>query len=254
MQTEHPVRRVRDFPVTVASEKACSLLPIGLTSPRKPVAESEMTVMNCRNLLLSSVASIIAAAFFFTGTTALFAEEPPLEPGGKVTVRIEDGTRVKGIVTGEDENFLILVTPAGVEVKIPKTAIVSRREAGELRPDPNYSRLMFAPTGRPLKKGEGYFSDYWVLFPGVAYGVTEHFSILAGFSVLPGVSLDEQAGYIAPRLGKCFTERFAASVGTMFASFGGELTAGIAFATATWGPLDRCLTAGLGIDYSRRRG
>ena len=33
--------------------------------------------------------------------------------------------------------------------------------------DPNESRLMFAPTGRPLGKGNGYFSDHYVLFPGV---------------------------------------------------------------------------------------
>jgi len=31
--------------------------------------------------------------------------------------------------------------------------------------DPNYTRLFFAPTGRALKKGAGYFSDYELVFP-----------------------------------------------------------------------------------------
>ena len=33
--------------------------------------------------------------------------------------------------------------------------------------DPNYTRLFFAPTGRALKKGSGYFADYELVFPGV---------------------------------------------------------------------------------------
>lgn len=203
--------------------------------------------MNIRIPFLSSAAAAMVALCCLFPAEVIFAGDATQPKGVEITVRAEDGTSVEGIVIWEDENSITILTPAGVEATIPKAAIVTRKEAGALHPDPNYSRLMFAPTGRPLKKGEGYFSDYWVLFPGVAYGVTGNFSILGGFSIIPGVALDEQAAYIAPRLGKNFTDTFAASFGAIFASFGGEFAAGIAFATATWGPLDRCVTAGCGI-------
>ena len=32
-----------------------------------------------------------------------------------------------------------------------------------------------------LKKGEGYFSDYELFFPGIAYGVTDNVTIGGGF-------------------------------------------------------------------------
>ena len=67
--------------------------------------------------------------------------------------------------------------------------------------DPNYSRLLFSPTGRPLKKGDGYFSDYELLFPGVAVGLTDNLSIAGGVSLIPGLGLDEQVLYVSPKLG-----------------------------------------------------
>ncbi len=60
----------------------------------------------------------------------------------------------------------------------------------------NHTRLLFSPTGRPLGKGQGYFSDHYVVFPSVAYGLTDNLSIGAGMSVVPGMSLDEQLLYV----------------------------------------------------------
>jgi len=51
---------------------------------------------------------------------------------------------------------------------------------------------MFAPTGRPLGKGDGYFSNHYVVFPGVTYGITDHVSVAGGVSVVPAVRLGDQ--------------------------------------------------------------
>jgi hypothetical protein len=136
----------------------------------------------------------------------------------------------------------------------------SAQEASEApTPDPTPSptptdvldtRLLFSPTGRPLAKGAGYFSDHYVLFPGIAYGLTDNFSIAAGMSVLPGYGLGEQLFYISPRLGKQFSENLAVSGGAVYAS-GGEglnnddVSAG--FAMATFGRPDRSVTVGGGV-------
>jgi hypothetical protein len=117
--------------------------------------------------------------------------------------------------------------------------------------DPNYSRLLFAPTGRPLEKGDGYLSDYELLFPGGAYGITDNLSIAGGVSVIPGLGLDEQLLYVSPKLGWNLSDRAAVSVGGLFARAGGgeydqAESLGIGYAVGTFGRRDRSLSVGLG--------
>jgi hypothetical protein len=121
----------------------------------------------------------------------------------------------------------------------------------EIRPsDSNDTRLLFSPTGRPLKKGEGYFSDHYVVFPGVAYGLTDNLSIGAGVTVIPGLGLGEQLFYVAPRFGKQFSENVAVSTGILYAG-GGDLNdetgLGVGFGMATFGKPDKSLTIGGGV-------
>ncbi len=47
-------------------------------------------------------------------------------------------------------------------------------------PNPNATRLFFAPTARMLKKGEGYFADYFIFFPTFTFGVTNNFTLGGG--------------------------------------------------------------------------
>lgn len=116
--------------------------------------------------------------------------------------------------------------------------------------DPNYSRLMFAPTGRPLAKGDGYFSDYEVLFPGAAYGLTDNVSIAGGVSVIPGLGLGEQVFYVAPKIGWNLGDRGAVAVGGLLASASDDRnreSLGIGYAVGTLGGRDRSVSVGLGV-------
>ena len=117
--------------------------------------------------------------------------------------------------------------------------------------DPNYSRLMFAPTGRPLRQGDGYFSDHELVFPGFSYGVTDNVSVSGGVSTIPGLGLSEQLVYFSPKVGFELSDRAAVSVGAFAAGVGGaddDLgTLGIVFAVGTFGTRDHSLTAGLGL-------
>lgn len=119
--------------------------------------------------------------------------------------------------------------------------------------DPNETRLLFAPTGRPLPAGSGYFSDHFVVFPGLTYGLTDHLSIGGGMSFVPGIEADEQLFFLAPRLAKQFTPDFAASAGVLFAR-GADTNGGVqvAFSMATFGEPDASATVGLGVARSTR--
>jgi hypothetical protein len=120
----------------------------------------------------------------------------------------------------------------------------------ERRTDPNYSRLMFAPTGRPLRKGDGYFSDYELVFPGFAVGVTDNLSLAGGVSTIPGLGLTEQLVYFSPKVGFNLSDRASVSVGGLIAGVGGDDdlgTLGIAFGVGTFGSADHSVSVGLGL-------
>lgn len=111
-------------------------------------------------------------------TTATFGQD-------NSTVQLRDGTSVKARFIVEEGDSLIVTTDLGVLMVIPLGAVARRQilDNGASAPstsDPSYSRLMLAPTGRPLAEGDGYLSDHYVLFPAVAYGITDNVSLLGG--------------------------------------------------------------------------
>jgi hypothetical protein len=172
-----------------------------------------------------------------------------------VTITLKDGGTLVGTIVAEDEGGVTLRTTSGVELKLPKQAIASREakepksEAPANGPptDPNESRLMFAPTGRPLGKGNGYFSDHYVLFPGFAYGLTKNLSLSGGVSTIPGLGLSEQIFYVSASSGWKIHDKAAFAVGGFVTAGQPEDTFGAAalFGVSTFGPPDRSLSAGL---------
>lgn len=171
-----------------------------------------------------------------------------------VTIRLKDGSTLLARIVDQNDDRLKIVTAGGVAMELPRESVdrIEQRSTpdAESRPsDSNYTRLLFSPTGRPLEKGTGYFSDHYVVFPGVTYGVTDNFSISGGVSVIPGLGLSEQLFYVAPRFGKQFSDRVAVSGGVLYARGGeddeGQL--GLGFAMATFGQPDKSLTVGGGV-------
>jgi hypothetical protein len=178
-----------------------------------------------------------------------------IAPDSVVSIEFKDGTVLKGKITSHLDSTLVIETMGGIEAKALITTVLSIKPLyGHIikdtfyRYDPNYSRLMFGPTGRPLKKGDGYLTDYYVFFPGVAYGFTNNFSVLAGFSILPGAGLKDQLKYVAPRFGKQFSDQFALSAGVFYLGVS-DFGLGVAFASGTYGYPDKSFTLGIGYGY-----
>jgi len=197
------------------------------------------------------IARALMVVFLLAGAGAARAG-PPTGPERVVRIELRDGTRLVGRIVADEPERLRVQTLEGLEIEVPRSAIVSLRtdgEAGPARSDPNYSRLMFAPTGRPLRKGDGYFSDYELLFPGVAYGVTDNLSLAAGVSVIPGLGLGEQLFYVSPKLGFRLSDRAALSAGGLVAGSGTDegWSAGILFAVGTFGSENKSVSVGVGM-------
>jgi hypothetical protein len=186
------------------------------------------------------------------------ADEVAARPEERVTVILKDGGRLVGTIVGEDEAAITLKTGTGLELRLVRDAIASVEhgksadDGGPPMPtDPNETRLMFSPTGRPLGKGNGYVSNHYVLFPGFAYGLTKNLSFGGGFSTIPGLGLDEQVFYVSAQAGGKVSEKAGFSFGGAYAAAPAgdddDQAAAVAYGVTTFGRPDRSLTLGFAL-------
>lgn len=176
-------------------------------------------------------------------------------------VRLRDGSVLVGRIERESDTQVVLITRSGARVEIPRGEIVSMR-AVQARPDgtvwaddANGSRLFFTSTGRPLPKGAGYVSSYWLFFPFVGYGVTDWLTIAGGTPIVPG--LFGEAFYIAPKITVYNRGKLAISGGTLsfFVTDAiEEGNAGILYGVGTYGSSDNAITLGAGWFYAQTDG
>lgn len=172
-------------------------------------------------------------------------------------VRLKDGSNLIGQVVSETEAIVVLVTRSGARVEIPRSEIVSMRRivAGASgtpwREDANGSRLFFSSTGRPLPKGQGYVSSFWLFFPFVGYGLTDWFTIAGGTPILPGAV--GEVFYLAPKATLLNRGKTSVSLGALSFFLTDAIekgNAGILYGVGTYGSKDNAVTLGAGWFYA----
>lgn len=217
------------------------------------------------------LSAIIAFAALVAPLSSAGAQvRPTLKPAAEGRVQritLHDGSELRGRIRSVGDSTVEFESSLGVTV-IPIASIMAVKEElpGTVRrgryyfPNPNETRLLFAPTGRMLPAGEGYLSDYWIFFPGLAVGVTDRFTMGGGMSVFPGIGIGDQIFYITPKVGIVQGPKFSAAVGVLAAGLpfdasgtGGNSTAGVAYGVGTWGEPDGSFTAGLGYGFVNGR-
>ena len=205
-----------------------------------------------------ALASLLAA----TPATAqqVAPAQAPIEvpaPDALQELVLKDGTRAFGRVEQVDGDRVSFRTTAGAVIAVERAQIVSVRAAagrivnGEFRPaDPNPTRLFFAPTGRSLKRGEGYVGVYEILLPFVQVGVTDRISVGAGTPLIFGFD-GEHPFWFTPKAQVLNLEKTQAAVGIMHFMNVGDGSFGIAYGVVTQGSADSAITLGAGYAYER---
>ncbi len=169
---------------------------------------------------------------------------------------LKDGSTIFGRVVSVTADTVSLQTSGAGFIQLPLASIkdVQERKVVDFHegeywfPNPNSTRLFFAPTGQMLQQGEGYVSDYLLFFPGVAYGVTDNFTIGGGVSLLPA-AVDEQLYYLTPKVGVSIAERVHLAAGVLFAGGKGG-TGGIGYGVATFGDGNASASIGGGYGFA----
>lgn len=217
-------------------------------------------MLNRRRVLAFTFLVVFAAG-------PIYAQEPArpattnAAASAVVEVRLTDGSVLFGTVVSETPASIVIQTVSGVVVTLARQQITSLEPAsgavvdGEFRrADANATRLLFAPTGRTLAKGEGYVGVFEVLLPFVQVGVTDTFSMGAGTPLVFFGDESSRPVWLTPKLQVYHQGRTSASIGVMhFVVFGEDVRMGMAYGVVTRGTADNAWTAGASWAYARYR-
>ena len=206
-------------------------------------------------------AATVAAPRIAAQDTTATANLRPTPDSQLVKLTLRDGSVLIGRVIEVSPTVLVFASALGTST-IPRTSVrkvetsASRAlHEGEFWPeDPSRTRLFFAPTGRMLRRGEGYFSDAYVFFPSVQGGLTDRVNFGGGMSLFPGVGLDEQVYFVTPKVGIIARPKLNVAVGALVAGmpdFFEDSPVGLAYGVATYGGEDASVTFGSGFGFSR---
>jgi hypothetical protein len=170
-------------------------------------------------------------------------------------ITLKDGSTIFGRIVSVNADTVSFDSGAG-RIQLAAGAIreIKTIAEGDLRegeywfPNPNSTRLFFAPSGQMLKQGEGYFSDYELFFPGVAYGLTDNVTLGGGFSLFPAAA-EDQVYYVTPKIGVSLSDKVHVAAGMLFAGTKGG-TGGVYYGVGTYGDGDASVSLGAGYGFA----
>jgi hypothetical protein len=215
----------------------------------------------------------LAAALLFVVTGRAGAQQAaphPAVPEGQLripdslhsqVIELRDGSSLIGRIAEVRGDTVVFAT-AVTRVLVPRTAIMSVREIGNpvvapngevWLPDPGVTRLLFAPTGRMLAQGDGYFSNAYLFFLGFFQAPSDRVTIGGGMSIIPSDDfLENNAYYLMPKVGLVQSERVNVAVGGLVGVVPGAdgASGGIAYGVATLGARESNLTLGAGYGFN----
>lgn len=227
-------------------------------TPRRVVSRSVAT-------LTVAVAALLAIPGSAHAQDPVIRDTATADSSRMYVMRTRDGSQFVGRLVRATVDSVYFVS-AGGPVTVPRSIVVELRQIGKgaLRQgiywasNPNDTRLLIAPTGRMLAKGEGYFSDTYLLLLLFAGGLSSRFTLGGGLSIVPSDDFfRNNIYYITPKVGLVQSPNVNVAVGGFFGFAGWDLSDteedvgsfGILYGVATFGSSDAHVTVGSGLGY-----
>lgn len=225
----------------------------------------------CREFVYATAAFCCISAIFSAAAGSAFAQT---SKGSRLELKIPDSAHVQILTTRHGSTLIGRIVEIGeleiqfetdlgrIPVSIAAIEDIEEVPASSFRsgkywfPNPNVTRLYFAPTGRMLKRGSGYFYDVYLFFPGFTYAVTDNVTVGGGMSLIPDVDIEDQVFYLTPKVGVTAAKDLNLAVGALlinvpdFDDDGDSEVVGILYGVGTVGSPGASLTAGLGYGFA----
>ena len=116
------------------------------------------------------------------------------------------------------------------------------------RDNPAKNKLFVTQTGKMLDKGSGYYQNTYIFFSNFSYGITNSFSIDAGFSMIPGLGIENQMFTAGAKIGTSLNSTLYISGNIKYYKFF-DIDEGVSslFGSITYSKSRLDLTAGTGV-------
>lgn len=197
-----------------------------------------------------------------SGVAAAQRQQVPRDTMLTHVLYLADGTTLVGRLVSRDSLTIQFETNGGM-LTIPVARVKELRDVrpADVKgneywfPDANETRLFFAPTGRMLKKGEGYYSNTYLVLQNFVGGVTDQFTLGGGMSILPSSDFfSENVYYVTPKIGLYNQSKTNVAIGALLGTVpgvngGGGDAFGILYGVATRGGPDASVTGGIGYGF-----
>jgi hypothetical protein len=173
-------------------------------------------------------------------------------PRNVVEIRLRDGSLIVGTVVSDGGGRVVIKTVSGADVTVDRDQItIIQSTAGALvngefwAHDVVDSKLFLGPTGRSLKRGEGYLAIDSIFLPVFQVGVTDRFSIGMGVPFYGFV----KSAWITPKFQVYKDDKTAVSTGVLHLFVPDFGLGGYGYVVATRGTANASVTFGGGMLY-----
>jgi hypothetical protein len=174
---------------------------------------------------------------------------------------LTDGSIITGKILRKTEYETIVETQNLGKISLPTQKIKSfvQFDDGTVAKDgnfwfknPNCTRYLFAPSAIQLRKGEGYYQNFYGAGNAVNVGITNNFSMGGGILGPAGI-------FLTPKIGTQIMEDVHIAGGVLigngfFPINGNNFGLGIGYAVVTYGSYDHNITIGSGYGFVNSRG
>ncbi|AKD03410.1 hypothetical protein POKO110462_05525 [Pontibacter korlensis] len=115
--------------------------------------------------------------------------------------------------------------------------------------NPNATRYLFSPSAFSLRKGEAYYQNTYLVLNSFSYGITDRFTIGAGFELITTFTGDP-VFFVTPKYSFPISDKWNAGAGILYINstsaddFPGL---GIGYGIVTYGNRDNNATLGVGF-------
>ncbi len=207
-----------------------------------------MKTFNMKNNMIKIVVILLFCSTYVLG-------QNKIENGSSVLIKMIDGNNYQGTLLGDTESDITIDTEKLGQLTISKADIKrmvpiypnADGTATYLFQNPNATRNIFAPTGYGLRKGEGYYHNFMLLYNSVSLGITDNITI--GVGLIPIIIDDFVPITITPKISFPIVEnKINLGLGAIYLSINEEQV-GIAYGVATIGSKDKNFSIGTGWGY-----
>lgn len=199
---------------------------------------------------------LFLSLFALSNSSFLFAQS---DSSAYYKFTLIDDSEIIGKVDSLSIESFRIITPTGMTIVIPKSQIKSMDEIERelsvrriFQPDPNDSHLFLAPTARSIPPGKVSFIVYELFFPVLSVGITDYFMLSGGFSLFPGLAMDEQVKYFSAKISPLTNSNIQIAFGSTYFMTWDKNDFAVGFGTATYTSGRLGLTAGIGFGYSNK--